>query len=370
MILPTVGYRRGAIEIIDQTLLPGEERIVRLVDVETAAEAIRSLRVRGAPAIGIAAAYTMLLALENLLKERVSPAPPYFFDGVEGARPIDAAGIDASEIRRVLSAAGAVLAATRPTAVNLFWVLRRMTSVSQEGALDPAALCARVAQEAFAIHAEELEVEYAIGRNGARFVRSGMGILTHCNAGGLATAGFGTALGVLYTAFEAGVRVHVYVDETRPLLQGARLTSWELAKRAIPHTILCDGAAASLFAAGKVDAAIVGADRIAANGDTANKVGTFNLAVLCEKYDKPLYVAAPWSTFDFEAMSGKEIPIEYRSPDEVTCVAGARIAPREAAVYNPAFDVTPANLIAAIITERGIIERPNLLAVRELAISG
>jgi methylthioribose-1-phosphate isomerase len=367
MIIPTIDYRRGAVEIIDQLLLPHEERIVRLTDVTEVAEAIRSLRVRGAPAIGITAAYAMLLALENLLKKKLKPAPDHFFDRLEGVQPFDAPGVNEVEVRETLVAARELISTTRPTAVNLFWALDRMSSVAESDGHDPVALCARVAREAFAMHAAELEMEYAIGRNGMRFIRSGMNVLTHCNAGGLATAGYGTALGVLYAAFEAGAKIHVYVDETRPLLQGVRLTAWELKKRGIPHTVLCEGAAASLFSRGRIDAVIVGADRIAANGDTANKVGTFGLAVLCEKFEKPLYVASPWSTFDLSILSGKAIPIEDRSGDEVTSIAGKRIAPEGTAAYNPAFDVTPASMIAAIITERGVIECPSLLRIRQLA---
>jgi len=365
MIIPTVDYRRGAIEIIDQTLLPREETIVRIADVREAAEAIRALRVRGAPAIGLAAAYGMLLALERYLHEKVKPAPEYFFDRCEEARPFDAGSLDAAAMVGELESARNLLAATRPTAVNLFHTLGRMRGAYLGvNGIDPAELSARVARTAFAIHAEELEVELAIGKNGAPFIADGMNILTHCNAGGLATAGYGTALGVLYAAWEEGRRFHVYADETRPLLQGARLTAWELGKHGIPHTILCEGAAASLFAAGMVDAAIVGADRIAANGDTANKVGTLGLAILCEKFRKPFYVAAPLSTFDLSVLSGADIPIEARAEEEVTCFHGASAAPRGSRAYNPAFDVTPAGMIAAIITERGVIERPDREKVR------
>ena len=381
MILPTVDFRRGAVEIIDQTLLPREERIVRLAGLEETAEAIRTLRVRGAPAIGIAAAYGVLAALESFLAERARsavgdvpaelPASPrgYFFDRVEGTRSIDAAGIEAEDVRLLLASARETLAATRPTAVNLSWALERMAKAASGAEGDAAAMCAAVAKEAFAIHAEELEIEYAIGRNGAVFVRDGMNIMTHCNAGGLATAGYGTALGVLYAAWEEGKRFHVFVDETRPLLQGARLTAWELAKRGIPHTLLCDGAAASLFAAGRVDAAIVGADRIAANGDTANKIGTLGLAVLCEKFGRSFYVAAPWSTFDLRAASGRDIPIEERPFDEVTSFGGIRTAPEGTIAYNPAFDVTPATMITAIVTERGVLEAPNNAKINKLVHS-
>jgi len=358
MIIPTVDYRKGAIEIMDQNLLPLEERIVRLVTRGEAAAAITSLRVRGAPAIGIAAAYGMLLELECFLKDTIRPRPEYIFDRVEGVRPFDGAGVDATAIRRALERARVALAATRPTAVSLFRALERISSAAGCAANDAAALCAAVANEAFAIHVEALEIEYAIGRNGAELIRDGMNVLTHCNAGGLATAGYGTALGILYTAWDRGKRFSVYVDETRPLLQGARLTAWELTKRRIPHTILCEGAAASLFAAGTIDAVIVGADRIAANGDVANKVGTLALAILCEKFQKPLYVAAPWSTFDLALSSGGEIPIEERPSDEVASVCGRRVAPEGTAVYNPAFDVTPGRMITAIITERALLENP------------
>jgi methylthioribose-1-phosphate isomerase len=365
-IIPTVDYRRGAVEIIDQTRLPREELVVRLGGLEETAEAISSLRVRGAPAIGIAAAYGMLAALESFLAGRVRPRPGYFFDRIAGMQSFDAGGIGADDLRAALAAARGRLAATRPTAVNLVWALDRITRAAA-AAGSAGAVCGAVANEAFAIHADELEIEHAIGRNGEGFIRDGMNILTHCNAGGLATAGYGTALGVLYAAWENRKRFHVYVNETRPLLQGARLTAWELSRGGIPHTLLCDGAAASLFAKGSVDAVIVGADRIAANGDTANKIGTFGLAVLCEKFARPLYVAAPWSTFDARAASGGDIPIEERPAAEVLSCGGAQTAPAETIAYNPAFDVTPAALIAAIITERGVIESPNTLKISTMA---
>jgi methylthioribose-1-phosphate isomerase len=357
IIFPTVDFRSGAIEIIDQTLLPREEKILRLETVDALTEALGTLRVRGAPAIGIAGAYGMLLALECHLKAHVGRRPNYFFDRVEGITDFKPGGLDVGAMRAELEAARSRIAATRPTAVNLFWALEEMSAAARAPE-DPVALCARVAESAFGIRERELETEIAIGQNGAPLVEDGMRVLTHCNAGGLATAGYGTALGVLYAAQEQGKGFRVYVDETRPLLQGARLTAWELAKHGIEHTILCDGAAASLFAAGLVDAVIVGADRIAANGDTANKIGTLMLAVLCEKFGKPFYVAAPRSTFDLRASSGGEIPIEERSGEEVACFAGAPVAPEGARAYNPAFDVTPAGMIAAIITERGVIERP------------
>jgi methylthioribose-1-phosphate isomerase len=367
MVFPTVDYRAGAVEIIDQTLLPGEERIVPLRDHAEVAEAIRSLRVRGAPAIGIAAAYGVLVALERILSRGSDVPGGYLFDRGEGVGQIPEAGVTAAEIRRELADVRTVLAGTRPTAVNLFWALERIGAAIDGAGDDVRVLARRVAEEAFALHDEELEIEFAIGRHGAPFIADGMRILTHCNAGGLATAGYGTALGVLYAAYEEGRRFTVYADETRPLLQGARITAWELQKRGIETVLLCDGAAASLFAAGRIDAAIVGADRIAANGDTANKVGTLGVALLCERFGKPFYVAAPWSTFDMGTPSGGEIPIEERGAGEVAAFWGRETAPHGTPVYNPAFDVTPAELVTAIITERGVIERPDRTAVRRLA---
>ncbi len=368
MIFPTIDYRRGAVEILDQTLLPGKTRTLRLRAPEDLEEAIRSLRVRGAPAIGIAAAYGLLLAVEEHLRARVERAPAYFFDRASFVTPFSDEGLDPRLLRSVLDAARKRIASTRPTAANLFQALDRVMRAARHGGRDPFEICCSVAAEAFWIHYEELEIERAIGRNGARLVREGMNVLTHCNAGGLATAGYGTALGVLYEAWERGKRFHVYVDETRPLLQGARLTAWELDRRRIPHTLLCDGAAASLLAAGKVDAVIVGADRIAANGDTANKVGTLGLAVLCEKFKKPFYVAAPASTFDFRTATGRDIPIEERSGSEVTTIRGVSIAPDGTRAYNPAFDVTPARLIRAIVTERGVIRRPDRKQISLIAM--
>jgi len=367
MILPTIDYRKGRIEIIDQTLLPGRLRVLRLRSLAELEDAIGSLRVRGAPAIGLAAAYGMLLSLEEHLRKRVKGAPRYFFDRGSFVTPFSDAGISAGEIRRALESARKRIAATRPTAANLFWALDRVAHAARHGGRDPFEICCSTAAEAFWIHHEELEIELAIGRNGERLIRDGMNVLTHCNAGGLATAGFGTALGVLYAAWEKGKRFHVYVDETRPLLQGARLTAWELSRRRIPHTLLCDGAAASLFAAGKVDAVVVGADRVAANGDTANKVGTLGLAVLCARYKRPFYVAAPASTFDHSIPAGSSIPIEERGGREVTSIGGRRIAPEGTRAYNPAFDVTPATLVRAIVTERGVIKHPNSAKIRLFA---
>lgn len=358
-IFPTVDYRRGHVRILDQTCLPLEERMLELHEPEEVAEAIHGLRVRGAPAIGIAASYGMLLAIERILKRGGAAHPDYLFDRMESIREIPTPPATADAIRKELGEIRALFAATRPTAVNLFWALERIDAAIEGAGDDPARLGISVAEEAFAIHREELDVELAIGMHGSALIRDGMSILTHCNAGGLAAAGYGTALGVLYRAYEEGKRFTVYADETRPLLQGARITTWELQRRGIETVLLCDNAAASLFAAGRIDAAIVGADRIAANGDTANKIGTLGVAILCGRFGKPFYVAAPWSTFDTRLASGSGIPIEERGGAEVTAFWGRETAPRGTAVYNPAFDVTPAALVTAIVTERGIMERPD-----------
>ena len=356
-IIPTIDYRKGRVLILDQTLLPGEERILELATPVEVAEAIRSLRVRGAPAIGIAAAYGVLVAVEEYLG-RVSPGSAgYRFDREEGLAGGAIEGVDTGKLGEVLERANGMMAETRPTAVNLFWALERMRCASVGS--DAAELCRNAARAAFRIHSDELELEREIGKHGAALIEEGGRILTHCNAGGLATAGYGTALAPLYRAHEEGRRFSVFADETRPLLQGSRLTAWELSRRGIDVTVLCDSAAASLIGSGRIDMALVGADRIAANGDVANKIGTFPLAVLCERYEVPFYVAAPWSTFDTGLRSGAMIPIEERPAEEVTRFAGVRTAPDGVGAFNPAFDVTPAGLISAIITEFGIIERPD-----------
>ena len=356
-IIPTIDYREGKVLIIDQTLLPEREVTLELRSPAEVAEAICSLRVRGAPAIGIAAAYGVLTAIEEHLSSIPSNGARYLFDRREGYVGGDIGRADIDALRRAVSESIRMLSETRPTAANLFWALERMR-VAAAGE-DTAEICRNASRTAFGIHAEELEIERSIGRHGAPLIGKGARVLTHCNAGGLATAGYGTALAPLYTAHEQGRRFHVFAGETRPLLQGSRLTAWELSQRGIDVTVLCDSAAASLISAGGVDLVLVGADRIAANGDVANKVGTLSLAVLCEKFGIPLYVAAPWSTFDRSLRSGSMIPIEERPAAEVTSFWGRRTAPEEASVYNPAFDTTPAGLIAGIITESGIIERPD-----------
>jgi methylthioribose-1-phosphate isomerase len=330
-----IGDLDGHLSLIDQTLLPGELRELACRDVPTLFEAIRSLRVRGAPAIGISAAYGVCIGLQPHLADD----PPRFFAQAEEV-------IDH-------------LATSRPTAVNLFWALERMrgraAALRAAAALPRAALAALLA-EARAIHEEDRAMCHAIGRHGAELIPNHAGVLTHCNAGGLATAEYGTALSVFFTAQDQGKTLRVFVDETRPLLQGARLTAWELAQRNIPATLICDNMAGQVMREGRVQAVVVGADRIAANGDTANKIGTYSVAVLAHAHGIPFYVAAPSTTFDLALDSGDAIPIEQRRAEEITHGFGQRTAPEGIDVYNPAFDVTPARYIAAIITERGVID--------------
>ena len=331
-----VGDAEGFLVLIDQTCLPMELREIECRDVEAVWEAIRSLRVRGAPAIGIAAGYGVCLGLQAV-----------------GDKP--------TPLLARLTEVTEYLATSRPTAVNLFWALdrmkRRAETLRQRGVLE--SLRAALLDEARAIHEEDRAMCRAIGRHGAKLLRDGQGVLTHCNAGGLATAEYGTALSIIFTAHDMGTRLHVFVDETRPLLQGARLTAWELLQRAIPTTLICDSMAAQVMREGKVHAVITGADRIAANGDTANKIGTYSLAVLARAHRIPFYVAAPSSTFDLSIPSGDQIPIEQRPGTEITHGFGRPTAPEGIDVYNPAFDVTPAEYIQAIITERGAIEPVN-----------
>ena len=358
-IVRTVDYIKGRVVIIDQTLLPAEEKYIEIGDPEELAAAIRILRVRGAPAIGVAAAHGVLLTLENEILAGQPEPPAYLFDHGSDSARFDTGGLDGAAVAAKLLETADMLAGTRPTAVNLFWALERMRKAIERSGEDIALLAENVSAEAFAIHDGELDTDRRIGENGAVLLRDGMTVLTHCNAGGLATAGYGTALAVIKTAHEKGKRISVYADETRPLLQGARLTAWELTRAGIDVTVLCDNAAASLFAAGRIDAVVTGADRIVLNGDSANKIGTLGLAVLCEKYHVPIYIAAPWSTFDLSIENGSGIPIEERDPEEVKSFAGVRTVPEEAKAYNPAFDVTPAGLLTALITETCVIEGPD-----------
>jgi len=336
------GELPGVLRILDQRALPGRETWLERTRVEDLFEDIRTLAVRGAPAIGVVAAFGVLL-------------------GVQG-RHFE----DLPAVRRAVGETASYLRGSRPTAVNLFWALERMERCSDREAPDPGALVQILLDEARAILVEDRETCRRIGANGAPLVPDGGAVITHCNAGSLATTGYGTALGVLYAAHEGGKRFCVYADETRPLLQGARLTAWELARAGIEHVVLCDGAAGSLFRAGKLHMAVVGADRIASNGDTANKVGTYGLAVLAREHGVPFYVAAPGSTFDLSLATGDSIPIEERPGDEVVNFAGLRTAPEGTASYNPAFDVTPASFITGIITEAGVIEAPDAGKIRAL----
>lgn len=333
----------GFLRLIDQTLLPVEYRQIDLETVEKVFEAIRSLRVRGAPAIGCAAAYGVVIGLQ------------------------ESATLPRAEFDVKLSQVTEYLASSRPTAVNLFWALDRIRAVAQqEASLSSAGLLQRLLAEARAIEVEDREMCAAIGRHGAALLKDGTGVLTHCNAGGLATAGDGTALAVIFAAASSGKQLEVFADETRPLLQGARLTAWELQQRGIPVTLICDNMAGWVMREGKVQAVIVGADRITANGDTANKIGTYSVALLAKAHGIPFYVAAPTSTFDLSMSTGQQIPIEQRASHEITHGFGKQTAPVGINVYNPAFDVTPAECIAAIITEKGLIQPVTEANVRQV----
>ncbi|MHC4621497.1 MAG: S-methyl-5-thioribose-1-phosphate isomerase [Planctomycetota bacterium] len=345
--LKWVGETDGLLELIDQRKLPKACVRVQCRDTESVWHAIKTLTVRGAPAIGVAAAYGLVLSLQKLNAD----------DGPKAALSD-------------LAKSCAYLASSRPTAVNLFWAVDRVgKSAEAYVAAHPQAnlqnLKEFVLAEANAIYQEDVDMCRRIGENGEKFIRQGHGILTHCNAGALATAGQGTALSILYEAHKKDCHFTVYVDETRPLLQGARLTAWELKEAGIDATIICDNTAGWLMKQGKINLIITGADRIAANGDTANKIGTYGLAVLAQKHRIPFYIAAPSSTFDLNIKTGDEIPVEQRPPQEITIFAETQIAPEGVNVYNPAFDVTEASLITAIITEKGVIEKPNAHSISE-----
>lgn len=334
MVPSALKWEDDSLYILDQRLLPHTVEYIKCEDYEDVARAIKEMAVRGAPAIGIAAAYGVVLGVKkHSLKEL-------------------------ENIVRVLSG-------TRPTAVNLFWALERMRRRAL-GALSWKELL----EEAKAIHEEDIKANEAMGIYGATLIPHDAKILTHCNAGALATGGLGTALGVIRTAFRQGKRIEVFVDETRPVLQGARLTTWELMMDGIDVTLITDNMAGYLMSKRKIDLVIVGADRIASNGDVANKIGTYSLAVLSKFHDIPFYVAAPVSTIDINILSGKDIPIEERDPREVKEIAGIKIAPADVKVCNPAFDITPASLISAIITEKGIIKPPFEGKLSELVKGG
>jgi methylthioribose-1-phosphate isomerase len=342
--LSWIGGVSGHLRLIDQTRLPTELVFVDCDRVELVWEAIRALCVRGAPAIGIAAAYGVVL----------------------GMRAMDGHDVSTSREER-LEQVLRYLGGSRPTAVNLFWALDRMRAKAM-GLRDrsSAELLHGLLDEARQIHEEDRRVCRQIGQVGAGLLQQVQGVLTHCNAGGLATSEYGTALAVIFAAHEQGVPLQVYVDETRPLLQGARLTTWELLQRGIATTLICDSMAAQVMREGRVQAVITGADRIAANGDTANKIGTYGLAILAHAHQIPFYVAAPRSTFDLSLTSGEDIPIEQRSSQEVTHGFGPAVAPEGVQVYNPAFDVTPARFIRACITEYGLIEPVSAPRIQEV----
>ncbi len=332
-MLPAIAWKNGALVMVDQRRLPWKEEYLTLKTVEEVARAIEDMVIRGAPAIGIAAAYGLAL-------------------GIIGLRP-------GENTERAFDKFYRRLWRTRPTARNLFWALERMKRVYEENkGRNLAELKKILLAEARAIEKEDLEINRKIGENGADLVPEGATILTHCNAGALATAGYGTALGVIRSAFARRKKIRVLACETRPFLQGARLTVWELTKDKIPVTLITDNMAGWLMRRGEVGLAIVGADRIARNGDTANKIGTYSLAVLAREHRVPFYVAAPLSTFDFSLRNGQDIPIEERKAEEVRRIGGQLVTVPEVPVKNPAFDVTPGRLISAIITEKGIIRPP------------
>ncbi|MCX5715845.1 MAG: S-methyl-5-thioribose-1-phosphate isomerase [Candidatus Omnitrophica bacterium] len=328
-MIPTIEWKNGRARIIDQTKLPGRLVYLDCRDVKTMWYAIKRLQVRGAPAIGIAASMGVVLGIK------------------------DSKAKNFAAFKKELGSAIKYIGSARPTAVNLFWALERMREVALDNSKKPVSqIKALLLKEALKVMNEDKVICREMARRGAALIKNGDTVLTHCNAGALATADYGTALGVL------GKRIKVYADETRPLLQGARLTAWELMQHKIDVTLICDNMAATLMAQGKIDKVIVGADRIALNGDTANKIGTYNLAVLADYHKIPFYVVAPLSSFDLALKSGKEIPIEERSREEVTELYGTAIAPKGVKVYNPAFDVTPNKLITAIVNEKGIFRQP------------
>jgi methylthioribose-1-phosphate isomerase len=339
-MIETIQWTDEGVVMIDQTRLPAEEIYVTCRDYRQVADAIRTMIIRGAPAIGVAAAMGVAIGVQKA-----------------GQKDLDA-GVD--EISRVL-------AATRPTAVNLFWGIDRMKRLYAEiRHLPYPEIVSRMIAEAKLVREEDIEINRSMGRNGAPLVPDGKTVLTHCNAGALATAGYGTALGVIRAAVESGKKIAVFADETRPFLQGARLTVWELQHDNIPATLITDNMAGHFLRSGEIGCVIVGADRIAGNGDVANKIGTYSVAVLAKENNVPFYVAAPVSTLDLTLSSGAQIPIEERGPAEVTHVFGVAVAPKGTAVRNPAFDVTPNRYVTAIITERGVARAPYTESLRAL----
>jgi methylthioribose-1-phosphate isomerase len=342
-MIQTVEWTAEGVRFIDQTRLPTEEVYVTCRTYLEVAAAIRDMVVRGAPAIGVTAAMGVAL-------------------GIKQSSALDAAGL-----RRDFEQIAKTIGETRPTAVNLFWAIRRMKEKFDAVSSEPVPqIKAALVAEARQMHLEDIAANQAMGRHGAALMPASGGVLTHCNAGALATCGYGTALGVIRAAVEAGKKIHVFADETRPFLQGARLTAWELTKDGIPTTVIADNMAGAMMLQGKIKAVVVGADRIVANGDVANKIGTYTVAVLAKEHEIPFYVAAPWSTVDMNTPTGEGIPIEQRSPKEITHHGGKQMAPDGVRVENPAFDVTPHKYVTAIITERGIARAPYTKSLREL----
>jgi methylthioribose-1-phosphate isomerase len=343
-MIHTLEWTQSGVVFIDQTKLPTEEVYVTCSTDEQVADAIRNMIVRGAPAIGVAAAMGIALGIKNSQAKNVADLK--------------------KELVRICENMGQ----TRPTAVNLFWAIRRMTEKFESlSARTIPQIQQTLIEEAQRMHAEDIAANQAMGRHGATLMPATGGVLTHCNAGALATAGYGTALGVIRAAVEAGKKIHVYADETRPFLQGSRLTAWELMKDGIPTTVISDNMAGVMMQQGRIGAIVVGADRIAANGDVANKVGTYTVAVLAKENSIPFYVAAPLSTVDLQASDGSKIPIEQRNKREVSHIAGKQMVPDGVQIENPAFDVTPSKYVTAIITERGIARAPYQQSLKKLS---
>ncbi len=369
MKIETLRWFNNRLEMIDQRILPAAFEYLSYYSAASVAEGIRSMVVRGAPAIGVAAAYGV--ALEAL---RLSDASAGRHSGLatEFSAFINPDShllwnVDAEDFAAGMEAGFAVLAQSRPTAVNLFWALRRMRAVWEGVAQRSfAEVAARLLEEAHEILAEDIRINKAMGAHGAALLQDGARVLTHCNAGALATAGWGTALGVFRSAVEAGKKISVIADETRPFLQGARLTAWEMVQENIPVTLITDNMAGYMMAQGEVDAVVVGTDRVAANGDVANKIGTYMVAVLAKRHNIPFYVACPLSTIDLSIATGKDIPIEERSVDEVKGFRDYHWAAEGVKIRNPAFDVTPAELVTGLITEKGVVLQPDVQSIRKL----
>jgi methylthioribose-1-phosphate isomerase len=343
-MVKTLEWTAEGVRLIDQRKLPTEETYVTCRNYEEVAEAIRNMTVRGAPAIGVTAAMGIALGVSRTTAST------------------------AAELQREFDRICQVIGSTRPTAVNLFWAIRRMREVFEHNLHLPVVqLQQALIRESQQMYSEDIAANQAIGRHGGALLPASGGVLTHCNAGALATCGYGTALGVIRAAVESGKQLRVYADETRPFLQGSRLTAWELLQDGIPTTVISDNMAGAMMRQGKIHAVVVGADRIAANGDVANKIGTYSVAVLAREHSVPFYVAAPVSTIDLECPEGSHIPIEQRPPREVTHLGGQQITPDGVAVENPAFDVTPHSYVSAIITERGVARAPYEESLRALA---